>query len=508
MSKARYIVILLILLFPGLLSAQIRANVVDTASALIVADPLQSNMVIQQNKPFKVWGHAPAGKIVTVKASWLTVPVSVQADRANKFMAIINVPAIQKGNYTKHSIGVTYDSKNVILDNLLIGDVWFCSGQSNMQFAVREIADPQKHIDSAVHPNIRLLNVRFTWKIKPTDTIPGKWLECSPQNVRDFSAVGYYFAREIQRKLDIPIGVIYSGIGGSVTQAYLAQDVMAADPLLKAKYLDPFYQTDAYKKSDLEKFTFGTTSYPYLIYNGMIYPFFNLSVKGILWYQGESNREQRDEYVKLNQTMIESWRKGFGQGSLPFYYVQVAPHAYGKMDTTLNDYAFFREQQERIATLNNTAMVTTMDVGDKDDIHPKNKKPIGLRLAYTALNQTYAQLDIAYRGPQYSHAVYGKQKATVYFEPGTTDKGLATTDNKSPRHFYLAGEDQVFHRADARIDGNTIVLDCKEVKKPVAVRYAFTNFPTTNLQNGAGIPAVPFRTDNWAEPVQKGTTSK
>lgn len=506
--KIKIIALLCLTGVSGVGFSQSTINRATPGLKLVIADALQSNMVIQQNKPFKVWGYAVAGKTVTIKAGWLANPVTTIADNSGKFIGLINVPAVKKGDYTKHTISINSGDEQVVLDNLMIGDVWFCSGQSNMQFAMRELEDGDKKIDSVNNPKIRLLLAKFSWHAAPTDTFPGKWLECNPKSVRDFSAIGYYFADEIQRRLDIPIGVIYSGIGGSVTQAYVAEDLMAADPVLKAKYLDPFYKTDVYIKKKTDAFTFGTTSQPYLIYNGMIYPFLNLSIKGILWYQGESNREQREEYVKLNYTLINSWRKGFAQDNLPFYYVQVAPHAYQKPDSTLNDYAFFREAQEQISKLSNTGMVTTMDVGDKDNIHPKNKKPVALRLAYTALHQTYNMLDVAYRGPHINYVAYAKRKATIYFEPGTTEGGLKTNDGKAPKYFFVAGADQVFHYAEAKIDGNAIVLTCKDVKHPIAVRYAFTNYPVTNLENGAGLPAVPFRTDNWTEPNPMATSSK
>lgn len=231
----------------------------------------------------------------------------------------------------------------------------------------------------------------------------------------------------------------------------------------------------------------------------MIYPFFNLSIKGILWYQGESNRFERDDYLKLNYTMITTWRKNFAQGDLPFYYAQVAPFAYKRLDSTLTDYAFFRETQEKISKLSNTAMVVTMDVGDPNEIHPKNKKAVALRFARVALNRTYNMLDVNYKGPDFDYAEYSKHKAVVHFEPGSVTTGLKTNDGKAPKYFFMAGVDKKFYPADAIIDGNTVVLTCKQVKHPVAVRYAFTNYPVTNFENGDGLPAVPFRTDDWPE---------
>ncbi|RCH55326.1 sialate O-acetylesterase [Mucilaginibacter hurinus] len=477
----------------------------DSTINLSVALPLQSNMVVQQNKPLKIWGHIKKGQSVTVTADWLENGVTVKGDASNNFLAIISVPAAKKGDYSKHAIQVTSGNQKVELSNLLIGDLWFCSGQSNMQFAMREVKDAEKAIASANYPNLRVLNVKFNWKDKPSEIFEGKWQECSPASVRDFSAIGYYYAVELQKQLDIPIGAIYSGVGGSVAQAYLPEEVLAGDSLLKATYLDPFYKGDAYKNSDLNKFTFGTTSYPYLIYNGMIYPFHNLSIKGFLWYQGESNRSERESYIQLTGTLIKTWRQRFAQGDLPFYYVQVAPHAYQKMDSTLNDYAFFREAQEQLSNISNTAMVVTMDVGDPQDIHPKNKKPIASRLARVALNRTYNRLDVAYKGPQFHYAEYSKNKTVVHFEPASVAGGLKTSDGKAPKYFFVAGDDQKFHQAEAQIVANTVVLTCKKVKQPVAIRYAFTNYPTTNLENGEGLPAVPFRTDNWTEPNNRAT---
>ncbi|RYY30181.1 MAG: sialate O-acetylesterase [Sphingobacteriaceae bacterium] len=478
----------------------------DTVTTLTVAQPLQSNMVVQQNKPFKVWGHLQAGKKITIKADWLTDAIMVTADKSNNFTGIITVPAIQKGDFSKHAITVESGPEKVTLNNLLIGDVWFCSGQSNMAFAVRELADPDKEMAAAHYPNIRLLGVKFNFKTEPTENITGNWTECSPASVKDFSAIGYFYAVELQKQLSIPIGVIYSGVGGSVAQAYVARDVLAKDSLLNEAYLLPFYKKDSYKKNTLNSFDWGTTSYPYLIYNAMIYPFFNLSIKGFLWYQGESNREQRDSYVKLNYTLIESWRKNFAQGNLPFYYVQVAPYSYDKMDAALNDYAFFREEQEKISKLGNTAMAVTMDVGEPKNIHPKDKKPVAERLARIALNRTYNRLNVDYKGPHFDYAEFSKNKAVVHFEPESVTRGLKTNDGQAPKHFFLAGNDQVFYPADASITGKAVLLSCKKVKNPVAVRYAFTNYPITNFENSAGLPAVPFRSDNWKEPDAYATS--
>ena len=212
---------------------------------------------------------------------------------------------------------------------------------------------------------------------------------------------------------------------------------------------------------------------------------------------------EREPYTQVTPALIESWRKAFGQGSLPFYYVQIAPYWYDNPDPAAADLAFFQEAQEKISRLSNTAMVVTMDVGESRNLHPKNKKPIGVRLAKTALNRDYGMLSISYQGPHYNYVVFEQRKAIVHFQPETVKSGLTTKDGGTPQYFMLSGTDKVFYPAAAKIVGNHIELTSPKIKNPVVVRYAFTNSAVTNLQNGEGIPAVPFRTDNWAEEMKK-----
>jgi sialate O-acetylesterase len=466
---------------------------------LAFASVLQSNMVVQQNKAFKVWGYAPAGETVTITADWTNAPVKVVADAGNKFLGIVSVPVAKKGDFTKHNLSITTGDKSVALNNLLIGDAWICSGQSNMQFRMKETIDSAVEIPLANYPNIRLFSGGLNFSNDPIDSITGSWKECTPATVKNFSAVAYHFGRELYSSLNIPIGIIFTGIGASSAQAYVPRDVLAADPLLDSVYLQPYLRSPKSKEPMNGGFSFEKVTRPFLLYNAVIHPFTNLSVRGFTWYQGEANRMEREPYTKLTQALIQSWRKNFAQGNLPFYYVQVAPFWYDQPDSSLADLAFFRQAQEHISKLNNTQMVLTMDVGEARDLHPKNKKPIGVRLARTALNREYGMLDVAYHGPQYDYVVFDKKKATIHFDPETVKRGLATNDNAAPKFFEVAGEDKVFHPATATIDGQTIMVISAVVKKPVAVRYAFTNFAVTNLQNKDGFPAVGFRTDNWEE---------
>ncbi len=476
----------------GLLHAQ-------ESTTLKLSPVLQSNMVIQQNKPFKVWGWAPAGETVLISADWMKTAVKVAAEADGRFLGIIPVPPATRGDFSKKSLTVAAAGKSVTLHNLLIGETWICSGQSNMQFKLRETIDSTREMAAANYYNIRLFSGGLNFSNSPLDSISGRWQECTPETVKNFSAVAYHFGRELHQALNLPIGIIFTGIGASAAQAYVPKEVLAADTLLSRVYLQPYLASPRSKEKIDGGFSFEKVTRPFLLYNALIHPFTQLSVRGFTWYQGESNRMERESYTKLTQALIQSWRNAFGQGGLPFYYVQVAPFSYDNPDSTLADYAFFREAQEKISTLGNTEMVVTMDVGEARDLHPKNKKPIGVRLAKTALNRTYGQLRVAYRGPQYDYVVFEKARAIIHFTPESVGSGLATKDGNPPMHFTMAGADKIFHPATARIIGNTIELVSRGVKKPVAVRYAFTNFPVTNLQNGEGLPAVPFRTDAWSE---------
>jgi sialate O-acetylesterase len=464
---------------------------------------LQDSMVIQQNRPFTIWGKAQAGQDVSIRTDWMSGSLTVKADGDGNFSGIIAVPAVQSGDYNPHSIEVRDGVSAVILRNVLIGEVWICSGQSNMQFSLKEVVDSTREVAAANFLNLRLLNVALNFSATPIESFNGKWASCSPATAREFSAVGYYFGRELQQTLHIPVGVIFSGIGASAAQAYVPQPVLAGDTLLNRVYLQPYLNSEQSKELINGGFSFEKVTRPFLLYNAIIYPLKRMSIRGICWYQGESNRHERESYTKLTQTLITSWRETFGQGELPFYYVQVAPYFLEKEDPTLADYAFFREAQEKVSALGNTAMITTIDVGEARNLHPHNKKPIGVRLAKTALNRTYGQLGVVWRGPQYQHMEVSGKKAIIYFEPGTTAGGLRTDDGSAPDFFTIAGKDQQFYPADVTIDGDKIIVWSDKVKRPVAVRYAFTNYAVTTLHNGEGWPVIPFRTDSWAEPASK-----
>ncbi len=471
-------------------------------TALNFADPLTDNMVVQQNKPFTVWGTASPNSEVTISPDW-TSAVTVKASGKGEFAGIVSVPTVQAGDYKAHTLSISSGADKATLSNVLIGELWICSGQSNMQFSLKEVPNAESEIARATNPHIRLFNTKLNFSDTPLETVKGNWVECTPATVRDFSAVGYYFGATLQKKLDVPVGLLFTGIGASSAQAFVPKEVLKNQPTLDSAYLQPYLRSEKSKEKIDGGFSFEKVTRPYLLYNALINPFTRLSVRGFTWYQGESNRHERSAYTTLTQTMIQAWREKFGQGNLPFYYVQVAPFFYDIEDPARADYAFFREAQDRIAELANTEMVVTMDVGEAKNLHPKNKQTIGIRLAQTALNRTYGMLDVAYRGPRFDYAVFDKQKVTVHFTPESVPDGLATNDGQAPNSFQVAGSDQIFYPADAINKGKTIEVRSEKVKKPVAVRYAFTNYPVTNLENTAHIPATPFRSDSWSEPTWK-----
>lgn len=502
----------------ALFTLSVKAVDIDTTTNFSITNALGSNMVVQQGKPLRVWGKAPAGDVIEVIADWGKKTQIIVA-AGGKWLAEIKVPAAQRGDFKAHTIAILHkkitrpDARNTItaiehtikFTNILIGDVWFASGQSNMEMRMATVPgwgtgvkDFEKELPLANYPNIRLFKSDMGIEFAPQDTIKGsKWEVCSPKTAAGFSGVAYYFGRELYNKLRIPIGLVDQAIPATAAQNFTDINVLLADSILKKKYVDPYVKAvDSIRTKNDKATTLASLTYPGLVYNKMIYPFQNLSIKGFIWYQGESNNLDSTLYTRLSTAMLQGWRKDFEQGDLPFFFVQMTPYKWNNNDSTANWYAKFREAQEAILKVKNTGMAVTMDIGEPDNIHPLNKKDVGIRLGKIALNKTYGE-DVVYEGPHYKSFKVEGNTVTVQFEKSSIAGGLKTNDGKAPKHFYLAGADKKFYKADAKIVNDKVVLTSPHVQKPVAVRCAFTNFPVTNLGNGAGLPAVPFRTDNW-----------
>lgn len=481
------------------------AKPADTAKTFKAAGILQSNMVIQQNKPFKLWGWGEAGDKVIIEADWQYKPIITHVDPQGNWLAKINVPPAIPGDKRFHQIYIIHNQDTIKLNNLLIGEVWICTGQSNMELRIKPIPgwskgtlNGEKEAAVANYPQIRLCKVDMGLEFSPMADCHATWQVCNPKSAGDFSAVAYFFGRELYYRLNVPIGLIDAAIPATACQAFADINVLAADTALRKHFVDPYTKgiVDIESKND-KSTTLTTLLYPGLVYNKMIYPLERLSIAGFTWYQGESNKEDTLLYARLCANMLSGWRQVFAQGNLPFYYVQVTPYNWGKSDSTAYNYAKFREQQAHMLKERNTGMAITMDVGEPDNIHPFNKKPVGIRLAKIALAKTYHITDITYAGPQFQKFRVKGDSVTVAFKSSSIGTGMTTNDGKAPRYFFLAGSDHKFYSANARTVKNRIILHAPGVQKPIAVRYAFTNYPVTNLENAEGLPAEPFRTDSW-----------
>ena len=462
-----------------------------------LVDQLQNNMVIQQGKPFKVWGRGLAGETVTISTDFNSALVVTTVANDNTWQAQIEVPAAIPGDFTKHQISVSNGQKTITLSNLLIGDVWFCSGQSNMAMTMfpnkpwhNGVVNYETEIAAANYPNIRLWETQASYNQTPINEAVGSWVECSPATVSQFSAVAYYYGRKLHNELNIPVGLVLSARGATPCQAYIERSYLENDAFYKTKYIDPY---DALL---VEGGDSAGLNNPTLMYNTLVHPFINLSIKGFIWYQGENNASDRSAYTRLNELMIRCWREKFNQGDLPFYFVQMTPHTWGGTNYLNEGYAYFREAQEKILETLNTGMAVTMDVGELNQIHPSNKKPVGQRLAAWALAKTYNKA-VQYKGPWLENIVMDKDTVIVNYDPESLGGGLITSNDSMPRFFYVSAADKLFYPAYAAIVGDKVKLFSPRVTNPVAVRYAFHTFSITNLQNINGFPAVPFRSDNW-----------
>lgn len=491
-NKIRSTLIVTVLFFTGM---------VCLGQSFRLGTHLQSNMVVQQNKPLVLWGDAMPGSILEVQADWSGGWKIDTADLNGHWEISIPVPAAIPGKAISNAIRIKSKETELVLMNILIGDVWFCSGQSNMDMQLKPFLPwllgtmhYQQEIANAFYPEIRLFDLETNFSATPMRYGKGQWTICSPQTVPDFSAVAYFFARDLYLQKRIPIGLVVSSIGASTAEAWTSRDSLQADKNLHTKYLYP-YDTSFRSKEVLDAtVTFDKVARPTLLYNAMIYPLRHVSISGFLWYQGESNRKDGAIYTRLLSTMIGNWRALFKQGILPFYYVQVAPYNWQENNPLAFEYAELREAQAAVrATTPATEMVVTMDIADPNDIHPRNKQEVGFRLAQIALAKNYGMTGLVHKGPEFESVSTQKDTLVVSFRKESIGSGLGTNDGQPPRHFFVAGKNKEFFPAEAMIRNNQLLLVSKEVKNPVAVRYAFTNYPVTNFQNIDGFPAVPFR---------------
>ncbi|HNP77577.1 MAG TPA: sialate O-acetylesterase, partial [Cyclobacteriaceae bacterium] len=376
-----------------------------------------------------------------------------------------------------YSISIT-GSEKIVLKDVMMGEVWICSGQSNMEWNVNlGSTDAAAEMPKANFPNIRFFQVPKSSSPTPQEHGEGQWVACTPQTMKSFSAVGYFFGKKLHGDLKVPIGLINVSWGGTAAEVWTPAAAVDSDPELRAA-AKALGNSEWWPKD------------PGIVYNSMIRPLVPYTLAGAIWYQGESNTSTPATYSKLMKVMIEQWRTEF-QKDFPFYYVQIAPFAYGKT----YEGALIREQQSFMRSIPNTGMVVISDAVDNvEDIHPKMKKPVGDRLANYALAETYKKPILGYQSPIYKSMSVEKNKARLSFHFGSI--GLISQGG-DPKGFLVAGEDQKFYPAIAKVEGETVLVYAKEVKVPVAVRFCFDNTTIPNLFNKEGLPVSVFRTDNW-----------
>ncbi|MGJ8653142.1 MAG: sialate O-acetylesterase [Opitutaceae bacterium] len=462
--------------------------------ALKLAGIFGDQMVLQQNTDAAIWGQGTAGETVKITSSWnRRSVVEAKVDGDGKWRTRIRTP--KAGG--PFQIEVMSGDEAIQLQNVLSGEVWICSGQSNMQWKLRGFGVDhfKEEVQKAKYPQIRFCAVPQVLALEPQEDVKAKWSTCNPQTALNFSAVAYFFGSRLHQELDVPIGLISTNWGGSSVEAWTSSEVLEkelSDYVGKTKNYTKWHEESGltYTKKELPKGL--NQRSPTVLYNHMIQPLIPFSFRGVIWYQGESNVDEPVAYRSLFPAMINDWRARWGQGDFPFYYVQIAPFAYKQNKIPA---AFLREAQTMALSVPNTGMISTMDIGEVNDIHPKPKKPVGERLARLALARDYGRTDLVDSGPHYKVHRVERSQIRLGFE--SVGGGLTTSDGGELTDFTIAGKDQVFHPATAAIDGITVLVRSDEVPNPVAVRFGWGNADSTNFTNKEGLPAPSFRTDDW-----------
>lgn len=468
--------------------------------------------VVQRGMPVPVWGWADEAERVTVSFQGQEVSTTAQGGRWR-----VELAPLETGGPAEMTIRGTNELR---IKNVLVGEVWIASGQSNMAMTVANSDRAEEEIAAAANPQIRLLTVGRAAADEPQSTVAVSWMECGPATVGRFSAVGYFFARDLQEALGVPLGVINTSYGGTPAEAWTSREALLGQAelggILESYTLAVEKWPEAQKRYEEALAQWRqqvqqarqqgkqpprqprppagpeNPRRPSALYNAMIAPLVPYAHRGVIWYQGEANAARAYEYRTLFPAMIQDWRKAWGQGNTPFLFVQLAPYRARVSQPGESDWAELREAQLLTTrSVARTAMAVITDVGDEDDIHPKKKQPVGHRLSLAALALAYGR-DIEYSGPSYKSLEVRGDKAVLRFDH--LGGGLVAKDGPL-RGFAVCGGDRKFVNAHAEIDGDTVVVRSAEVSQPVAVRYGWADYPLGNLWNKAGLPASAFRTD-------------
>ena len=469
-----------------------------TAEAKVTLPAIFSdNMVLQQNTQVNVWGKAAPGEKVTVKASWLDKAVTAKAAANGKWTVKLKTPKA----ITNQSVTVSGENE-ITINNVLIGEVWLCTGQSNMEFPVARnpqvkwktgMLNEAEEMKDADFPEIRLFHVEH--QLAPDgekEDCVGKWVVCNPENLKDFSAVGFVFGRKLYKELSTPVGLIQSTWGGTHAESWTSMKVMENNPLY-ADVLKQYSKERVSREKDKCKV-------PATLWNGMIAPMVGYTVKGDIWYQGESNVYNVSQYSNRLVAMVAEWRRKWGR-NFPFYFTQIAPFDYAtwNVPSEVGEHvgAYLRDEQRKsMDRIENSGMAVILDVGEVEQIHPVRKEKVGERLGLMALAEVYNMKGFEYKSPVFERMEVDDDKAVIYFK----DLYYGLTSYGKPLHlFEIADESKVFHPAEAYVDEerDVVVVSSKYVRKPKAVRYAFKNYVEPELFSLSGLPVSSFRTDNW-----------
>jgi sialate O-acetylesterase len=488
------------------------------AFAFVKLPAIFSNgMVLQQKSKVVVWGWADAGEEITVTASWASVsPVKIKTGATGKWELLVPTPAAG-GPYA-----IQVKGKNAIeLKEVFIGEVWVCSGQSNMVFSLKASENAKEEIQKADYPDIRFFNVSRQYGPEPFDDAPGSvWEKTSVQNAGSFSAVAYYFAKKIHQQLNVPVGIVYTAWGGTPAEAWTPKNIFQNDNFLSIynkRWKDMFVtvgrDSTAYhlalaaweksrksgdstkQKRPEEPATLISYNRPWrepsVLFNGMINPVIPYTIKGVLWYQGESNVSYANEYFRLFSDMIKGWREEWKDPDLPFYFVQIAPFHYSKMEAA----AQLREAQYAVAkTIPHTGIVVTIDLGEMNDQHFIRKKEVGDRLALIALSKDYGFKNLNDKGPEPQKIYIKNGEGVIEFGPSSIPLKAGSDTLKGFEIGYHSAQGEVIYKkAKARIENNKVIVWDEAIKEPIEIRYAWLLAGEANLFSGDGLPAFPFR---------------
>lgn len=479
------------------------------------------HLVLQRDAALPIWGTADPGEEVVVTFQQQEQKTTA-GDDGRWSVHLAKTPA--GGPYE-----LTVQGKNTVtLKDVLVGEVWLASGQSNMDFTVAKTEkyyfagtkDEAEEVAAANHPQLRMFTADWTMRAEPQRDVEGAWKVCTPENVREFSAVAYFFARALQRELGVPVGILTSTYGASTAEAWMSREALAteaalqprlekldaavnafaADPTIAAGYARASQRWEEKaaeakaagqklprrpKNPDPVQDQHNAT----VLYNGMIAPLIPYAIRGAIWYQGESSVNDAPVYPLLQSTLIRDWRTRWGAGDFPFFYVQLASNHAPKPEPGNSRLASFREAQRKGLAVANTGMAVTIDIGDEKNVHPSNKQDVGARLARLALAKTYGK-PVESSGPVLESVE--AEGSTLRLKFAHCEKGLVAKDG-ALKHFAVAGKDGKWKWAEARIDGQTVVLSCAEIEAPIQVRYAWADHPEgCNLTNAEGLPAGPF----------------